>query len=394
MKNICSITQDYYPDDLRIRKECEVLIQNGYSVNVICLRNKEELNYEEINGVKVYRVNLMKKRASKVRYVFEYLYFFVLTFFKLNKLDLTNKFSLIEVSSPPDFLVFITFFQKLRGAKIILNMHEIMPEFFMSKFKKKEKHLIVKFLKLIEKISLKYADEVITINEPIKQIFKKRSIPHKNIIVIMNTIDESIVKPISRQNSHNFNLIYHGYLANMYGLDIAIRALKILSEYNDNFKFYIFGEGPEEKYLSQLIYELGLNNCIFLKGKLDFQEMMKYLANMTIGILPMRKDSFLDLSFSNKLSEYIFFKIPVIVSNINTVQYYFSEDEITLFLAEDFLDLSEKISFAYNNPNTMARKANKAFEKYQSIKWSVMAKKYINLVNSLSNTERNFSIEN
>ena len=75
---------------------------------------------------------------------------------------------------------------------------------------------------------------------------------------------------------------------------------------------------------------------------------------------------------------------PVISSNLNTTQYYFSQDEITYFSAGDPMDLKNKISFAFNNSQIMKTKAEKAFQKYQTIKWSVMAKRYTDLVNSLN----------
>ncbi|MFX0141326.1 MAG: glycosyltransferase family 4 protein [Candidatus Hodarchaeota archaeon] len=369
--------------DTRVLKQCRTLVSNHYSVTVICLRNRREPKYEEIDGVKVHRLRIHKKRGSIIRYLFEYLYFFFLAFIKLNQLDLKEKFSLIQVNTLPDFLVFATFIQKIRGANILIDMHEIMPEFFISKYKMHYRSPVIKILKYIEKVSLLFANEVITINVPIKNTFKHRSIPHKNITIVMNTVDELIVPAKSKQQKKDFNIVYHGTLGEIYGVDIAIKALKEFFKVNKEFKFYIFGDGPEKEYLDLLINKFGLDNHIFLMGFLPFEEMMKYLENMTIGVLPTRKDVFSDLSFSNKLAEYIYMKIPVIASRLNSTEYYFSEEEITYFSAENSHDLKKQIAFAYNNPRLMKNRAMKAFEKYQSIKWSVMAERYLNLVNSL-----------
>jgi len=188
---------------------------------------------------------------------------------------------------------------------------------------------------------------------------------------------------INQTNDSSFNLVYHGHLDAMYGLDIAIEALKEFAKSNGDFKFYIFGDGPHRKYLEILTYKYGLNRHVLLMGRVPYREMMGYLSNMSVGILPIRKDVFTDLSFSNKLGEYIYLKIPVISSNLETTKYYFSEEEITYFYNEDPADLKNRISFAHDNPEIMEGKAEKAFEKYESIKWSVMRKKYLDLVKSL-----------
>jgi len=382
-KNICSVVQEYFPKDIRIRKQSYVLVKNNYSISVICLRNKGEKKYEVIDGIEVHRLNLSKKRTTRFRYIFEYILFFFQAFFKLNILDLKRRYHIIQVNNLPDFLVLCTFIQKLKGSKILLDMHEIMPEFFISKYKQTDKSFTIKILKIIEKLSLRFSDEIITINDPIRNILKKRSVQNKEITIVMNTVDETVFPKMILANNGYFNLVYHGTLSEIYGLDLAINALIEFSKNDYNFRFYIYGEGPQKKYLSSLIDNNNLQNSILLMGQVAFEEMMFHLKKMTIGILPIRKDIFLDLSFSNKLAEYIYLKIPVIISNLNATKYYFSDDEITYFNAGDIKDLYKKIYYAYKNPEVMRKKAEKAFRKYQSIKWSVMSDRYLNLMNSL-----------
>lgn len=382
-KRICSVVQEYFPKDIRIRKQTETLIKNNFSVSVICLRNKWEKKHEVIDGVEIYRLNLSKKRASIFRYILEYFLFFILAFIKLNILDLKKRFNIVQVNNLPDFLVFSTIIQKLKGSKIVLDMHEIMPEFFMSKYNKSYSSFIIKLLKIIEKISLRFSSEVITINEPIKEIFQRRAIPNKEITIVMNTVDETVYPKMKLENDGYFNLVYHGTLSEIYGLDLAIQALKEFTKNDNQFRFYIFGEGPQRDYLRTLIESNNLQKSIFLMGQVPFEEIMFNLKKMTIGILPIRKDIFLDLSFSNKLAEYIYLKIPVIISNLNATQYYFSDDEITYFNAGDIKDLYKNIYFAYKNPETMREKAERAFQRYQSIRWSVMADRYLKLMNTM-----------
>ena len=156
----------------------------------------------------IYRLNIRKKRGAKFRYIFEYFLFFISAFLKLNILDIQNNYDVIQINNLPDFLVFITIIQKLKGKKVVLDMHEIMPEFFISKYKKSEKSLFIKVLKKIEKLSLNFADEIITVNDPIKEIFSKRDVPNKEIAVVMNTVDNTMIPKFRKLKSDSFNLVY------------------------------------------------------------------------------------------------------------------------------------------------------------------------------------------
>jgi len=55
---IAMVSLSYYPSDVRPRREAEALVDEGYFVDMICLRDKNEPKYEIINGVHVYRVPL------------------------------------------------------------------------------------------------------------------------------------------------------------------------------------------------------------------------------------------------------------------------------------------------------------------------------------------------
>ena len=50
---------------------------------------------------------------------------------------------------------------------------------------------------------------------------------------------------------------------------------------------------------------------------------------------------------------------------------------------DDIKDLQKKIIFAYHHREILQEKAEKAFNTYQKIKWSVMAENYCNLIKSL-----------
>ena len=73
----------------------------------------------------------------------------------------------------------------------MLDMHEITPEFYMSKYGIAANSWLIAVLKYLERISFNFADRVITINEPIENLLVARGLPRRKSTVMMNAADEA-----------------------------------------------------------------------------------------------------------------------------------------------------------------------------------------------------------
>lgn len=166
MKKICMVCQSYYLRDPRIRREAEALADAEFIVDVFALRDKGEPRKEKVNGVNIYRLPLMRKRGGITRYIFEYLWFFFLSSLFLLRFFLREHYKLIQIHTMPDFLVFCALIPRIFGAKIILDVHEPMPELFMSKYNLNKNNFLIKLLMIQEKISFSFPKQIITVNEP------------------------------------------------------------------------------------------------------------------------------------------------------------------------------------------------------------------------------------
>ncbi len=66
----------------------------------------------------------------------------------------------------PDFLVFSALPTKLRGVPVILDLHDLMPEFFAGRFGSgRAAAWIGRLVRLQERVSCRFADHVITVSE-------------------------------------------------------------------------------------------------------------------------------------------------------------------------------------------------------------------------------------
>ena len=134
MKSICMLLQNQYDVDMRVRRKAEALVAAGYSVDVLALRGAKAQKTYTLEGVRVHTLALGKKRGSLARYAFEYMAFFLWTFVWVTFQMPRRRYAVIDVNTLPDFLAFAPALAKLMGAKIVLDMHEITPEFYMSKY--------------------------------------------------------------------------------------------------------------------------------------------------------------------------------------------------------------------------------------------------------------------
>jgi glycosyltransferase involved in cell wall biosynthesis len=112
-------------------------------------------------------------------------------------------------------------------------MHEITPEFYMSKYEIGERSKLIRLLTWLEKISFDFADHVITINQPVLDLFVGRGLVASKGTVIMNAVDEGRFMSAMKAPAHDdtstgkFVMMYHGTLTKIYGLDLAVEAFAI-----------------------------------------------------------------------------------------------------------------------------------------------------------------------
>src|SRR5262249_13348859 len=156
-----------YTRDNRIMRYAEALAERGDSVEIISLRSHPKLAAEEtINGVRVHRIQdrLEKNEKSRAAFLWRLLRFICASSVYLNRLHRAEPFDLIHVHNVPDFLVACAWLPKLQRTKVILDIHDIMPELYCSKFRKSADGLVVRALRISENLSARMADHVILAN--------------------------------------------------------------------------------------------------------------------------------------------------------------------------------------------------------------------------------------
>jgi glycosyltransferase involved in cell wall biosynthesis len=393
MTSVCILLQNHYEIDIRARRKAEALVSAGYSVDVLALRSSYSTSRDYIlDGVNIYTVSLGKRRGSIVRYIYEYFAFLLWCFVKVSRLMGKRHYAIIDANNLPDFLVFAGAYARWKGAKIVFDMHEITPEFYASKYKVKQNSWLVRILIFVERISVDFADHVITINDPIEDLLIERGLSKSKSTIIMNSVDETFFTSPRDANGlvaaiadpAKFVMMYHGTLTHIYGLDIAVEAFAVAHQEMPGAEMWIVGSGPEKSPIEALSRSLGLESKIKCIGRVLPQEVPLWLKRCDIGMLPTRQDPFLDLSFSSKLSEYIIMGKAVIASRLKTINCYFSDEALAFFEPNNPSDLAQRMIEMYQSPSRRAQLAAKAREEFVPIRWEVMKERYLKLIHDLS----------
>jgi glycosyltransferase involved in cell wall biosynthesis len=394
MTSVCILDQTLYEFDARVKRKAEALVAAGYSVDVLALRRPGAKKTFTLNGVTVYTLPLEKKRASLPRYVFEYAAFFLWAFIKVPLLMRRRKYAVVDVNTLPDFLIFAPAIARWMGAQLILDMHEITPEFYMSKYRIPAGSWLVRLMQFQERMSMAFADHVITITEPIQDLLVSRGLSRAKSTIIMNAADEARFQPDPAAAAgtpvdlETFAMMYHGTLTPTYGLDIAIEAFSLAHAEMPAAELWILGFGPDEDNLKELIQRRGLASKVRMLGPVPSSEVPAWLRRCDAGILPMRRDVFLDYAFPNKLSEFIITGKAVLVSRLKTMRRYFSEDALAYFEPNDAEDLARQMVRLYRDRELRARLAARARQEYAPIRWDVMKDRYLRLVEAVIDAGR------
>lgn len=387
----CMIVHACYPlGETRVQREAEALLGHGYEVDVICLRSKTEQARDFFKGVNIYRLPVRRyKRGGIVVQLFEYLMFFILAMFKVSWLHWRHRYSTVQVHNLPDFLVFAAWMPRWFGARLILDLHDLMPEFYMGRFHKSFDSWPVRLVRLQERLSCRFAHHVITVSHHWRQTLIERGVPAEKVSVVMNVADEKIFKrPLNKarqaQSGEGLRLVYHGMVTYRYGLDLVLQAIARLRPEMPDIYFTLLGDGLYIKTLMHLADELDLGDQVTLNWRfLPAEKLPGVILNADVGVVPYRNDPFTDGLVPTKLMEYAALGLPSIAARTTAIEAYFADTMVEFFEPGDLDDLVRCIRGLYENPERLTELARGSEKFNQRYNWASISAEYVALVERL-----------
>ena len=383
---VLAIAYTHYLSDPRVIRASETIAQISESFEIICLRKEEELPDEIVNDVLIRRLPLQRYRGQNILgYILHYIRFFLFITFIITTEYPRKKYDIIHVHNMPEFFVFSTIIPKLFGTKIILDMHDLMPETFETKFSKDS--IAWQFLVMVEKLSTQYAHFVIGVHDVGNQILISRGVSSDKIISVMNLPDPKNFYPRKEtKDTSHIQMIYHGIIANRHGLDLVILALAKLKQKGVTIQFTLIGDGDGLPEVKMLVNDLNLNDLVnIIEPYIPASEIPNYLHSAQIGIIPYRLTKSTRLMLPVKLIEYITCDLAVISSRLEVIEHYFNDDMLYFVPPGDVDALAIAIEDLYSSSELrikLTRNANQFIKEYN---WEFEKTKLISVYEKVVN---------
>lgn len=376
MNKICMVAYTNYLSDARPRREAEALTSRGDQVDFIALGEKDRPPLETVQGVRVFRMKQLRYRGGGgLSYGFSYLRFLVAATLKLVRLFRKERYDIVYVHTMPDLLVLVGLIPKLLGARIVLNIHDMMPELYMSKFGISENHALIRILAYQEQFSIRLADKVICVHDPHRDVLCRRGAPLNKITVLPNVPDPRVfrVENSAPRTDGVFRIVYHGTIAKRLGLDLGVRAFAKVADSCPGARFEIFGDGDAGQELESQIVASGLGDRIHFSRRLfRVESIAEMIQGASVGLIPNRRDVATDYMLPVKLLEYVHLGIPVIAPRLLAIQYYFREDQVAYYEPGDVDGLANCIQRLYESAGERAELARNSAEFAKRLHWDAL----------------------
>jgi glycosyltransferase involved in cell wall biosynthesis len=380
------ITYSFYETDNRVMRYAETLAKRGDHVDVLALQRDGLPKQEQLDGVNLFRLQRREvNEKGRLSYALRIVQFMFRAMYQVSAKHLRERYDFIHVHSVPDFLVFAAWLPRLLGTPVILDIHDILPEFYNSKFGSRSSSLVFRFLQGVEKVSGTFAGHVIVANHIWQERLLSRSVQAGKCTVVLNSPDRSIFKRTESKlrPKERFSMLYPGSINWHQGVDLAIRSFGKIRAQVPHVDFHIYGEGPLKADLVALVQELHLEDNVLFHKPIALREMAKVIEGADLGIVPKRSDNFGNEAFSTKILEFMAVGVPVIVADTMVDKYYFNDSVVQFFHAGNEDDLAHRMLELIQNPERRRLQAEQATRFVNKNDWTAKKHEYLELVDGM-----------
>jgi glycosyltransferase involved in cell wall biosynthesis len=386
------VTFSSYPADPRPRRAADALLREGLSVDLICLQDEGTLKREILNGLDVRRLPITHRRGGALSYAYNYSAFILLCACILAVRSLKRRYDLVYVHNMPDILVVSSLVPKALGAKVLLDLHDPMPELMTTIFTFRKDSLSVWLMRRLEKWSIARADLVLTVNIACKRIFSSRSCRAEKIGVIMNSPDERTfpfrraeAQPAgSRVSNGRFVIMYHGSLVERNGLDLAVEALAEVRKTVPAAELRVYGR--KTAFLERVLDDArakGLETSVRYLGPKRLEDLVGEIEDCDVGVIPNHRSAFSEINTPTRIFEYLSLGKPVVAPRATGICDYFGDDALVFFELGDAADLARQLTYVYSHSAEVGEIVKRGQDVYREHSWSTERRRLTGLIAEL-----------
>ncbi|HEX7115476.1 MAG TPA: glycosyltransferase family 4 protein [Steroidobacter sp.] len=334
------------PFDRRVWQEARTLHAAGYQVSIICPKGKGyEAGYEEIDGIAIYRHPQPFEARGPLGYLAEYSWALAAEFFLSLRVLWERGFDAVHACNPPDMLFLIGGFYKLFGKKFLFDHHDIGPELYEAKFKRRD--VFYRLLLALERWTFRTADVCVATNESYRRIAIERGgrAPSK-VFVVRSGPDLKRLQPVppnpALKKGRRYLVGYVGVMGHQEGIDGLLEAVRhIVHDLGrHDIQFGLVGGGTELPAMRELARQLNVDDYVTFTGRVPDRELLEMLCTAEVCVNPDVANDMNDKSTMNKIMEYMALGKPI-------VQYDLTEGRVSAGDASLYAKRNDPIDFAH-----------------------------------------------
>lgn len=323
-RNVLIIVQNLpVPFDRRVWLEAVSLRRAGLGVAVICPKKKiYTKSFEQIEGVDIYRYPLIYEAAGGVLgYFVEFVYCWLASLRLAFTAYLHRPFQVIHACNPPDTFFLLALLFRPMGVKFVFDHHDLCPEMYLAKGHC-NRGLLYRGLLGLERLTLRTADAVISVNQSHREIAMQRGGIVASRVSIVRSGPPRAWADIQASRlelklGRKYLVVYVGEMCEQDGVDYLLRAIRNYANIcPKDTLFTLIGGGPEQHRLKQASQQLHLDEWVEFTGRVSDQRLWQYLATADLCIDPDPFTEWSNMSTMNKMIEYLAFGKPVVAFDL------------------------------------------------------------------------------
>ena len=378
---ILMVLENQFPDDERVEKEALSLIEAGHEVHLLCATLKKEyVGDENYKGIKLHRTLSTPFLYNKAKIACLRLPFYFMFWKKqVGNLLRTETFDVIHIHDLP--LAEVGYWAKKKfGISFVLDSHENYP--YMLDMAPYTKGIAGKLMysfaawKHYEREMIGKADIVITVCKEMSD--RMNDLVPRTYYHVDNTIS---MKLFPRPEPHptttgKIRLLYVGGITYHRGLQNVIKGLALIKD-KSKYSLDIYGKGAYAGDIKDLVLTLGLEEIVHFPGYLKFPAEAVKMCAYSLGVISNLGSVQTDCSSPNKIYQYFYYGLPVLVSDMDSVGNIVREHQVGVVYKDNSPeDCARKLEQLVTlNLEDMATRAHKlCLEQYN---WDISVKQLI-----------------
>jgi glycosyltransferase involved in cell wall biosynthesis len=311
------VENESVPWDTRVWAECRTLADAGFDVVAVCPQGAawDRALFERRDGIEIHRFPI-RFALGPLGYALEYASAFGQMWRLSRRLARDRAFTVVHAANPPDFLLLAAWPLRRRGARLVFDQHDLVPELCMSRFGRPGRALLP-LARALERMAFSLADVVIAANESHRAVAMRRGgKPAEDVFVVRNGPDPSLFRPQSADRSLKrgkpYLITYIGNMEPQDGVEHGVRALAILHRRRQDWHAVFLGGGSELRPLQELAAELGLRDAVEFTGFVERSVVVRTLASCDVCLAPEPLTPYNDASTMIKIPEYMAMARPIV----------------------------------------------------------------------------------